>query len=811
MNESKNDDNNNLQIPKDSTIENEENPRESLKKDNIEIKENININNSNHFDINNNQKDNIEKNNSQIEKNDDFNENNQFPNTDEDNFENKDDNFFENKENIHNKDNGNNNTNDNKNEINDNNNNNKEENLNDEEKIDESNNNEINNNNNNIRFSSIKNDDINNSNINNNNNEPSGFVYDEENENENDNENNIHGNETNKKININKEPDDDFGFRESNNNGFDNHNYENDFDFGNNQNNFNNSNNNNNNNINNNINNNNNVNIENNQNKNHENQNSFSNFNFNYFNNNNLNNPFTNTINNNNNNNNNYIQNGGINDGQNIGNQTTSNFIPQETPIFNNLNNNNFSIDQNQEDMHPDYDPQYKKYIELPEDSDGLNLDSNKMGKDSTKTAGAQIANTIMGAGILSIPIIMRYLGIVLGSFFIIFLALSTIYSVYILIRCHEITGKYGFSMFGKITMGNFGNILIKIIIIINNIGLCIAYFRIFGEVVQTIIQAWVSPESFWATNWHNYVFILLCGIIMLFFIFTKNISSLKKVAYLGVCVVLIFSISLVILLIYKTNKHYLDNDMTWNYLIPNCTFSEAFHAIPTVFLAFLFQFNVFPIYLSLKHRNMKTMMKATKYGVGYSLIIFLIVGIIGFLLYGLSMEETILDSFDQDMIKYRNTSTFIKILIIIICISFVTTCLTSFPILFLSLRENFFNSLLFCSKNCCKKKNNDNEDVEISQGKYERKNNIGDKGMIIITFILYFIILAMAIALPKLKIIFSVVGATAGTFIAFILPNLFYIRICKMSGKNYNIVLPLIFFAFGLFFLVVSITVTFI
>jgi amino acid permease len=82
---------------------------------------------------------------------------------------------------------------------------------------------------------------------------------------------------------------------------------------------------------------------------------------------------------------------------------------------------------------------------------------------------------------------------------------------------------------------------------------------------------------------------------------------------------------------------------------------------------------------------------------------------------------------------------------------------------------------------------------------------------MKLIIFILYFLILAMAIVLPKLKIIFSVVGATAGTFIAFILPNLFYIRICKMSGKSYNIVLPLIFFAFGLFFLIVSITITFI
>ena len=536
-------------------------------------------------------------------------------------------------------------------------------------------------------------------------------------------------------------------------------------------------------------------------------------------NNNNNNNNFIQTNNNFNNNanpygqnnNNNYVPNGISNFGYNANNinQTDMNFIPQERPVINSLNYPQNSQEQNN---HPDYDPYYEQLEELPENDDGQNLDPKKKGKDSAKTAGTQIANTIMGAGILSIPIIMRYLGIFVGTIFIVFLALSTIYSVYILIRCHEITGKNGYSMFGKITMGKFGSMLIKIIIIINNLGLCIAYFRIFGEVVQTIVQAWVSPDSYWATNWHNYFYILMCSLVMIFFIFIKNISSLKKVAYLGVFAVLVFTISLSVLLFYKSAQYELESYPGWNFMVPNCSFYEAFHAIPTVFLAFLFQFNVFPIYLSLKHKNMETMMKATKVGVGYSLINFLIVGIVGFLLYGLDMEDTILNSLSDDMVANRYRSTFIKVLIIIICISFVTTCLTSFPILFLSLRENYVNSILFCFKNCCRKKD-DEDKVKINQGVYEKKKRykyISDKVLVIITIVLYFLIVAIAIVMPKLKLIFTIVGATAGTFIAFILPNLFYIRICKISGKSYNIVLPLIFLCLGIFFLIVSITVTF-
>ena len=757
-------------------------------------KESINDENQNNFDNNedNKNKDIIineeQENNGQSK---DFNQNNEFPRDKED--------YKSNESNINN-------------DLNKNDKDNNESKFNGTEKLDESNNDE----NNDIRFSSIKNDRIN---INSENqvksNEPmnkdneSGFIYDDDYDiNNNNNNNNNDANfafdnnefydpnksgdndDTNHNFNIkNMKNYDDIDFKDKNKG---KHEYKNDFDF---------------------VNNDNKVEKEQNNNLNKESQNNSLRNRQNYSNNgrdnnnNNYSHPYS--LNNNDN-----VKNGGYNKQNNTNqnqnqNQTEANFIPQESPIVNNLN---YPKNSQEQINHKDYDPYYEQFEEFQEDGDGQNLDPNKKGKDSSKTAGTQIANTIMGAGILSIPIIMRYLGILLGTIFIIFLALSTIYSVYILIRCHEITGKNGYSMFGKITMGKFGSMLIKIIIIINNLGLCIAYFRIFGEVVQTIIQAWISPDSFWATNWHNYIYILICGVIMIFFIFIKNISSLKKVAYLGVFAVLVFTISLSILLFYKSASNYLDSYAGWDFLLPNCSFYEAFHAIPTVFLAFLFQFNVFPIYLSLKHKNMETMMKATKIGVGYSLINFLIVGIVGFLLYGLKMEDTILNSFSEDMVNYRNISSVIKVLIIIICVSFVTTCLTSFPVLFFSLRENYVNSILFCFKNCCRKES-DEDKVKINEEIYDKKKKykyISDRILVIITIVLYFLIIALAIVMPKLKLIFTIVGATAGTFIAFILPNLFYIRICKISGKNYNIVFPLILFFIGIFFLIVSIAVTF-
>ena len=793
---------------------------------------------NNNSDVENNDINDNNVNNGQEKQNEENFNDNTFPEKDENNM----DDFVEEE-----------------NQENNNNNNNKE------EKLDE---NEVNNNNDNktnsFRFSNEHDARLSsNGPLNLNNVKDNEFEYEEEN---NKNENNDNTNNNNNNVNNNNS----FGFRDSDlnnsNNNVNNNQYGNDFNNKNeNENNFNklrnseksdksdnyiNNNNNEspNNKFNNNItnpynnnsqikkfNNNNEFNYAKNPYVDDNNNNNFYNNNFNNNKNNNFNKNNNNNFNYKNYNNNNST--GGYGNNQNYinNNQTQSAFIPQVSPITNTLNaNNNYNYSSNyqapQYSSHSsDYDPQFERFEQYPEDSDGFSIDPSKSGKDSSTTAGIQIANTIMGAGILSIPLMMSYLGILLGAILLLFLAVLTIYSVYILMRCHQITGKSGYSMFGKITMGTIGSIIVKIVIIVNNMGICICYLRIFGEVFQTIIQSFVSKNSYFATNWHNHFFILIGSVILFFFIFIKNISALKKVSYLGVIAVLIFAILIAVLLLYKTIANELDSDISWRFLFPDCTFPEAFQAAPSVFLAFLFQFNVFPIYYSLQHRSSRAMFRATKIGVFCSLIIFLIIGIVGFLLYGFyynyddenyqevygttnndtATYDTILDKLNDDMILYKGYNLFVVIIIIIICASFIVTCISSFPILFLSLRANYINSLEVCKR---ARNNTDNQSVQIFQGKYEkRRYNVIDKRiLILVTILLYLFMIAIAILIYNLKTMFHIIGAIAGTFIAFIFPNIFYIRIVKMSGKNYSLVLPYIILILGIFFFVMSLIMAF-
>jgi amino acid permease len=66
-----------------------------------------------------------------------------------------------------------------------------------------------------------------------------------------------------------------------------------------------------------------------------------------------------------------------------------------------------------------------------------------------------------------------------------------------------------------------------------------------------------------------------------------------------------------------------------------------------------------------------------------------------------------------------------------------------------------------------------------------------------------------MTILIPKLKIIFHIVGSTSGNFISFIFPNLFYIKLVKMTNGKQNLFLPTFLLIIGIIFLIISLVIS--
>lgn len=251
----------------------------------------------------------------------------------------------------------------------------------------------------------------------------------------------------------------------------------------------------------------------------------------------------------------------------------------------------------------------------------------------------------------------------------------------------------------------------------------CFTNKDIFGSTCKTLVKGLISdPEnnSFFTHNFNNFFYILIIFILMSFLIFKESIDSLKKASFLGVLGITTFFITFIFMFIYKLSKGLIP-EVTSDYFKPNGEATEILASLPTVFLAFTFQFNVFPIYLSLKSKNKVDMVKSSMLGVGFCLVIYLITGIVGLIMYGIDIKGSVLTLLEKDIEKYKDTDNVILVSVIIINIAFLLSSTMSIPLMFFSLKKNFINSIIFCKKKFSNRKAIDSTPNASHKGKFNQ------------------------------------------------------------------------------------------
>ena len=112
-----------------------------------------------------------------------------------------------------------------------------------------------------------------------------------------------------------------------------------------------------------------------------------------------------------------------------------------------------------------------------------------------------------------------------------------------------------------------------------------------------------------------------------------KDISGIAKFTFLGIYSITYLFASLMILFIYKYTK---DEILPFEpkMLHPSGTTFEMFKCFGSYLNAYLFQVNVFPIYLPLHPRTTRNMMTSTALGTLISSVIYLSFGTVGFFIY---------------------------------------------------------------------------------------------------------------------------------------------------------------------------------
>jgi amino acid permease len=270
---------------------------------------------------------------------------------------------------------------------------------------------------------------------------------------------------------------------------------------------------------------------------------------------------------------------------------------------------------------------------------------------------------------------------------------------------------------------------------------------------------------------------------------FKKDISALRKFAFIGVISVLIFIFSVILAFFIKFKNNEIKNIITSDMLYPKGNYAQFFASFSAIINSLSFHQNCFPIYLQIKERNSNKMIKATFFAAIVTGIIYWIIAILGYSMYGNVINDVLITYFYNDIQTNLNKNKIISFILIISEITFFLQASFSLPLLFFALKSSLFNLLI---SNKSEKKNNEIELEETNNlsnklvkkdNEEKSNNNLFKKNLIIV--VTYCLILIFGIFFEKVLVVENIVGSTANNMLIFLGPAIFVIKLDKTKGIN--------------------------
>ena len=436
-------------------------------------------------------------------------------------------------------------------------------------------------------------------------------------------------------------------------------------------------------------------------------------------------------------------------------------------------------------------DPLSKNFIEESEDNDGENKNLKEEEKVSLFSIIITIMKGMIGCGILNYPFAFKTLGFKYALISICIAVILIIFSVYFLLKTKNVTQRYGYSVYSKLTFGTSGTIIMMMCMISNCFFVCCIYLKLFGNILRTMLLIFIVDKGEFYISEDFLLFVMF--ILLLPLMFKKDISSLSKFALIGVISVIIFICSLIIVFIFKLNNNEIAPIKERNFKI-NGTSIEIFESTTAIINSFNFHPNIFPIYLTLKSRSTFNMIKGTTIAITLTSVIYILTGILGFLIYREKINDFLLKYFTNDILNYLKTNKYIAYVLIISKIGFFISTSLSMPLLFFACNNNFFNLIRFIKKKFSKKEN-------LKSGLIDNKNKHESLSLFsqnVIILIIYISMLILALTVEKIIIIDNIVGSTASNIILFLAPATFYLKFGKEKIFSIQKLMAILFIILG-------------
>ncbi|KAJ2718034.1 hypothetical protein GGI07_005898 [Coemansia sp. Benny D115] len=412
-------------------------------------------------------------------------------------------------------------------------------------------------------------------------------------------------------------------------------------------------------------------------------------------------------------------------------------------------------------------------------------------------SSSINLANTILGSGMLSMPNAMASLGLVLGSLVIVFSAFTSGMGLYLLSRCARRTPGRDSSFFAvsKLTYPKAA-VFFDAAIAVKCFGVSISYLIIFGDLMPEIMEAfgfeahYLLARGFWVT----FAIIALIPLA-----FQRRLDALKYTSFTALLAVVYLFVVVALFYFSPFREPLPEGDVVY------FKWSKSFFThLPVFVFAFTCHQNVFSVYNELQDNSSKQVNGVISLSIGSACAVYQWIAILGYLTFGSKVAPNLLTMYD-------NGTT-------------VTFCRLSIAVLVL------FSYPLQChpARNCLDKVitsvySHFSKEPQFEAIANSTDNYMVDTGMpaddeatraavvhvmspakhIGITVGLMLLSYLVAMSVTSLDLVLSFVGSTGSTCISFILPGIFYYKMHKNTRWTRMKIISVLLVLYGVFVLV--------
>jgi amino acid permease len=254
------------------------------------------------------------------------------------------------------------------------------------------------------------------------------------------------------------------------------------------------------------------------------------------------------------------------------------------------------------------------------------------------------LANTILGAGMLGLPYAFSRSGWILGSLLMILSGISSCFALHFLTLCSlKSSLPASFYSVASNAMPLFKSV-IDVAVALKCFGVATSYLIVIGDTMPDVMIYANAPESWY----HRQIWITVGFFIVIPLCYLKNVDALKYTSFASICFVFFIMILIILFSLGIMNEPDLEPCID---IAINCVGDKSLFSLTLdtgrVFSIFIFGFtcqqNIFAVVNELEDVNINRVDYVISFSIGMAFCIYMAIALAGYSTYGSNVQSDIL------------------------------------------------------------------------------------------------------------------------------------------------------------------------